>query len=118
MGRFSIALVAMVLFATSAFAHATLLRASPADGSVLSAAPSTMTLTFNETVAPLIMRLIKADGAAIDLQDVATEGGSVAIKLPTIGNGTQALSFRVVSADGHPVGGTIVFSVGAPSGQA
>ena len=27
------------------------------------------------------------------------------------------LSWRVISADGHPVGGSLLFSVGAPSAQ-
>src|SRR5262249_9186758 len=31
--------------------------------------------------------------------------------------GTHLLSWRVISADGHPVGGTLMFSIGAPSGQ-
>ena len=31
--------------------------------------------------------------------------------------GTHVLSWRVISADGHPVGGSVMFSVGAPSTQ-
>jgi copper transport protein len=30
--------------------------------------------------------------------------------------GTHVLSWRVVSADGHPVGGAVLFSIGAPTG--
>jgi copper transport protein len=31
--------------------------------------------------------------------------------------GTHVLSWRVISADGHPVGGSLMFSIGAPSAQ-
>src|SRR6185295_1858700 len=31
--------------------------------------------------------------------------------------GTYLVSYRVISADGHPVGGGLTFSVGAPSAQ-
>ena len=31
--------------------------------------------------------------------------------------GTHVLSWRVISADGHPVGGALMFSIGAPSAQ-
>src|SRR5262245_59445087 len=30
--------------------------------------------------------------------------------------GTHVLSWRVISADGHPVGGALMFAIGAPSG--
>ena len=36
----------------------------------------------------------------------------------TLDQGTHALSWRVVSSDGHPVGGTLIFSVGQPDTQA
>ena len=78
-------------------------------------APDAVALIFNEAVSPLVLRLISADGASIDLQNVQTHGPAVIARLPSIGGGTHAISWRVVSADGHPVGGSIVFSIGAPS---
>ncbi|MBN9025613.1 MAG: copper resistance protein CopC, partial [Rhizobiales bacterium] len=38
--------------------------------------------------------------------------------LADLARGTHVLSWRVVSEDGHPVGGTLVFSVGAASSAA
>ena len=41
-------LLSVVCFATGASAHASLVSAEPADGSVLAAAPKTVQLRFNE----------------------------------------------------------------------
>ncbi len=62
------------------------------------------------------MRLVAPDGDAIDLQGVTAKDQSVAIAVPgTLSRGTHLLSWRVISADGHPVGGTVAFSVLEPS---
>ena len=44
---------------------------------------------------------------------------SVEIVLPErLPRGTQVLSYRVVSQDGHPVAGSLMFSIGAVTGNA
>ena len=46
-------------------------------------------------------------------------GQSVAVVLPDdLPQGTQIVSYRVVSQDGHPVAGSMVFSIGAVTGAA
>jgi copper transport protein len=112
-----IALLA-VFTASSAFAHATLLKADPADGVVLSAAPTAFSLTFNEPVSPIAIRLIDSDGVGRDLAGIQSHDAEVSVPLPPLAKGTHALSWRVVSADGHPVGGSVVFSVGELSSMA
>lgn len=102
-----------------AWGHAALNSATPADGSVLAAAPQRVELVFSEPVSPLALRLVGPDGAAQALGRFALKDRAVAIELPAgLANGTYALSWRVVSEDGHPVGGALVFSVGAPGGAA
>lgn len=106
-----------VLFMTgTAWAHATLLSSDPADGSVLSQSPKMLQLQFDEIVAPGTIRLIDAGGKA---REVATRAvsQSVLIVMPDdLPQGTQIVSYRVVSQDGHPVGGSILFSIGAATG--
>ena len=81
-------------------------------------APAALKLTFNEPVAPLVMRLIGPAGAPIGLGDITAEGSIVSIAVPpALRRGTHVLSWRVISADGHPVGGALVFSIGAPSAR-
>lgn len=109
------ALVAALLPAW-AWAHAQLRGAEPAAGSVVAAAPAEVVLTFNEPVAPLQARLFAPDGGARDLEGRAS-GPRLIVALPgDLGPGTHALSWRVVSDDGHPLGGTHVFSIGHATG--
>ena len=102
-----------------AWSHAALNGATPADGSVLVTAPQQVELVFSEPVSPLALRLVGPDGGAQALGRFVLKDRTVAIELPAaLTNGTYALSWRVVSEDGHPVGGALVFSVGAPGGAA
>lgn len=102
-----------------AWAHAALNRATPPDGSVLATSPAQIELVFSEPVSPLALRLIGPDGETGMLDRFALKGSTVVITPPAaLANGTHVLSWRVVSEDGHPVGGSLVFSVGAPSNAA
>jgi len=102
--------------ASDACAHASLLNAAPADGTVLPSPPRVLALTFNEPVVPLAVRLIGPDGEPLALGNAVAENATVSVPAPaTLSRGTYALSWRVISADGHPVGGTLLFSIGAPS---
>lgn len=115
-------IVAATVFACgagSAFAHAQLIASDPPDGVVLPQAPEALTLKFTEPVRPLVARLSDPQGRTRMLDDVGTKGDSVVLKLPSgLENGTHVLSWRVASSDGHPTGGGLVFSVGAPSAVA
>jgi len=59
-------ILAGVAAATPVFAHATLIATDPADGAVLTTAPERLTLTFNEPVTPLVLRLVAPDGARVE----------------------------------------------------
>jgi copper transport protein len=112
------ALLLALCFASAAWAHATLVSSEPADGSVLTLPPKMVQLNFNEGVTPAVIGVIDAGGKA---RDVATRavGQSVLIVLPDdLPIGTQIVSYRVVSQDGHPVAGSLVFSIGAVTGAA
>jgi copper transport protein len=114
---FASAMLVSLAYASGAFGHASLLQAQPADGAVLPSAPAALTLTFNEPVAPLVTRLIGPGGEAVALAPAAAENATVTIvPAESLRRGTHVLSWRVISADGHPVGGAVVFSIGAPSG--
>src|SRR5262245_22767742 len=111
---FLIALFAALVSTSAAFAHASLVRAEPADGVVLAEAPAALRLTFNEPVTPLVMRLVSPDGSVATVEATA-ENQTVTVKPGALKRGTHVLSWRVTSADGHPVGGSLTFSVGEAS---
>jgi copper transport protein len=116
-GALAAALLAALAPTSPARAHASLVKAVPADGAVVPLAPPVLTLTFNEPVSPLAIRLIGPYGAQISPAPVVAENATVTITPPPPGlqKGTHVLSWRVISADGHPVGGALIFSIGAPS---
>lgn len=109
-------LLAFVLgVAPVALAHAQLRAATPAAGTVLATAPAELRLQFNEPVSALTFRWVTPDGR-VSAPPVAVQGETVRVTPPVdAGRGTHLLSWRVTSTDGHPVGGTHAFSIGAPS---
>ena len=112
------ALLTALCFASGALAHASLVSTEPADGSVVAQAPKTVQLNFNESVTPAVVSLIDAAGNARDVTIRAADQ-SVVIALPDdLPRGTQIVSYRVVSQDGHPVVGSVVFSIGVVTGGA
>ncbi len=111
-----IAVFLSVFYSGAAFAHASLIKSDPADSSVSDAAPKSVTLRFSEAVRPLVARLIHPGGHTEVLKDIGEKGDTIVFTLPdTLENGTHILSWRVTSSDGHPIGGGLVFSIGAPS---
>lgn len=112
-------LIVALLGGGRAFAHAQLVTADPAAGAVVSGAPDVVTLTFSEPVRPLAARWFPSGGGVAVSVAPRAEGERLVVPVPAgIGRGTLLLSWRVVSADGHPVGGSHVFSVGAPTAAA
>jgi copper transport protein len=114
------ALVIVLVTAVPAWAHATLTSSSPPDGMVLPALPAAATLTFDEPVRPVAadIEVLDPDGKSVG-GAVTANGPRVMVALPRAGGqGTYTLSWRVISADSHPVGGAITFSLGHPSATA
>lgn len=107
-------LVAMllVLAPAPAGAHAALVSTDPEDGAVLDAAPSTVTLEFNEPVTRSEVVVTAPDGSAVPVE-VAARDRDVVATLGRSGEdgqqGTYTVAYRVVSADGHPITGTSTF---------
>ena len=108
-------LVFLLLAPLQALAHAQLRGSDPAEGAVVAGTPPSIRLEFNEAVAPLVLRLIGPDGTATEVEGAAENEAVTVAPPPGLADGTHLLSWRVVSSDGHPVGGTLTFHIGAPS---
>ncbi|MEU4242736.1 copper resistance protein CopC [Actinoplanes sp. NPDC026619] len=115
-----IALGPLLIPASPAFAHAALIGSVPAPGSVIGASPTEIVVTFSESVTPVAGRVqvLDPDGKRISGTPTAA-GATLRIPVRRAGQplGTYLVSYRVISADSHPVGGAITFSVGAPSAR-
>ncbi|GAA4803640.1 hypothetical protein GCM10025786_03040 [Nocardioides caeni] len=111
------AVLAVLGTAVPASAHATLVSSDPAEGAILPGAPSSVTFTFDEAVqlVPDGLLAFDASGQPVEI-DAAASGAEVTGELPgELGDGTYVVTWRVVSADGHPIAGSLTFHVGEPS---
>jgi copper transport protein len=109
----ALALLSVVAHPSPVFAHASLLASDPADGAVLASAPATLTLSFNEPVEPVAIRIIDSEGNASAVTQIGHDGSSLVLTpSAALGEGAHVVSWRVISADGHPVGGSLTFRVG------
>ena len=116
MAAAGVAAAILLLSTVSSLAHATLTAAEPANRSVVATAPRELRLAFNEPVTPLVLKLVASHAPTAFLDRYRSEGRSLVIDAPAeMTAGTYVLSWRVISADGHPIAGTTQFSIGAPS---
>ena len=110
------ALALLLLFLAApggAAAHAVLLEVSPPDGATLAAPPLEIVLRFNEPVEPVFVRLLDAQGKTRATRAAGEYDATVRLAAPAeLESGSYVVSYRVVSADSHPVGGAVVFGIG------
>ena len=103
----------------TASAHAVLESSTPADGTRLEQSPAEVTLHFDEAVGPIARdtRVLDESLQTVSTTVSANESSTVTIGLrPSLPVGTYIVQFRVISADSHPVSGTITFGVGVTPG--
>jgi copper transport protein len=104
--------------AAPASAHAALVGSDPASGTIVPDAPNKITLSFSESVqlVPGKIQVLAPDGSRADQGEPQAAGSTVTVPLRSGGSrGTYLVSYRVVSADSHPVAGSLTYSVGAAS---
>ena len=102
-------------------AHAHLASADPAPDSVLEEAPDRVVIRFTEPLEPAFseIRVLDSSGAGVDNGDSAVDPINpfvMSVSLAPLADGTYTVGWKNVSTvDGHPVRGSFIFSVGAPS---
>jgi copper transport protein len=115
----ALALGAALAPASPAAAHALLLRTEPAPQTTVKTAPSAVKLFFSEPVEVTFgaIRVFDVDGKRVDPGKInrVGDGSQVDVPLSGIKDGTYTVTWRAVSADGHPVSGGFTFYVGNPS---
>jgi copper transport protein len=119
--RASIAIVVLVALTAvpSAWAHATLQSSTPGSNSIVRESPTEVALQFSEAVETAFgsIRVYDCGGERVDSGKVARPSdSSVAVNLDgNLPAGTYTVTWRVISADAHPVAGAFVFNVKAAS---
>lgn len=98
--------------AAPASAHSVLVSSDPEDGATVDDIENGITLTFNEPIREPAFVNVAADGGEPVSVDAEIDGSDVVA--PLSGVVTEAaevsVNYRVVSADGHPIEGTITFT--------
>ena len=108
-----------VLMAPTGSAHADLQVSTPEDSESLEVAPEEIRLTFSEELFEELVEISILDAAGdlystIEVEQTPPPGTDVIFPWPTKAPpGEYSIAYRVVSADGHPVTGTISFSYAA-----
>ena len=114
--RVGVALLALLLLAGEAGAHAVMVKSSPAKRAVLASPPSRVELRFNERLEPAYstMSVSTADNVRIDDGQVIVgpdDPRILSVGLPAVKKGAYSVKYRVLSVDGHVVEGTYSFEV-------
>jgi copper transport protein len=119
-----VAAAALAAAPGSAWAHAALEGTVPASGSVLKTQPAQIEFDYSEAVEGNFGAVKVYDRRGKEVQDGDAfhpndTSSHIAVKLkPGLDQGTYTATYRVISADGHPVSGGLVFSVGKASKSA
>jgi copper resistance protein C len=109
--------LALLLGAAPAMAHTRLLGSDPPDGASLDTGPERVSLTFNETMTPgfATLTVVGPDGGRYETGEVSADGGALSTAVQPLGPaGRYEIGYRVVSADGHPVTGSVAFTLTTP----
>ncbi|MCM3767578.1 copper resistance CopC/CopD family protein [Neobacillus niacini] len=100
----------------AAYAHAVLEKAVPAQGSHLPSSPKEIVLSFNERLESELFSLKLFDDSGKEASKtkakLSGDQRQLSLSLPNLANGNYTISYHVISADGHPVKGSYMFSIG------
>lgn len=115
------ALVALLLsfglVAAPASAHDALVASTPADGETLTTAPTELNLSYNAEIAQIGADVVVTDPAGMVVsQPLTVAGTDVVVPLAAdLAPGAYAVAWRVTSSDGHPIDGTLAFTLDVPT---
>jgi copper resistance protein C len=98
-----------------AAAHVELASATPADGSVLTSAPASLSLTFSTTPVSVGVDVTGPDGAAVAVGELQRQGATVVLPLPALDEpGAYTVSWQAAN-DEHPFTGSYTVTLDLPA---
>jgi len=113
---FALALALLVIIpGAPAFAHAQLTGATPKGNAVLTKAPTQIKLTFDDDLIALEssnqIEVTNSKGQRVDANNSSVLGNQLTVTLKKLVAGKYRVSYRVLSADGHPIASKYSFTV-------
>lgn len=99
--------------APHASAHNVLIASTPGDGSTVAQAPDAVELVFDQTIQNEFPQVAVVDSDGAEYQDGEPQivGETATQPIDGLPAGDYTVSYRILSADGHPVDGSITFTV-------
>lgn len=113
-----LAVLCIILLPKAAFAHAYIVKSTPAENQELKKAPAEIKIEFNEAIQNGFHSITVRNSSGERVDSGKTEidpqnAKIMTVKLkPKLKDDIYSAEWRAVSADGHPVSGTIPFSIG------
>jgi methionine-rich copper-binding protein CopC len=109
----------LILSVDQSWAHSFLTSSNPKAGSALTSLPKKVVLTFNEDLLvvnnqnPNTLSISRSDGATLKTSTATATKNTLAVSLQThkADFGRFKVTYRAVSADGHPITGSFFFIV-------
>lgn len=103
------------LSAVPAQAHDSLASTSPADGQTLTTNPGKVTITLTKPpttgiAGANIVKVTAPDGHVVSSGDITADGATLSTDADIDHPGKHTVDWRAVSADGHPIEGTLSFT--------
>jgi methionine-rich copper-binding protein CopC len=99
-----------------ASAHAHLQKATPAEGSTLTASPPALELTFSEAARVTALWIQRDQEPKQPLKNLPTTSDPrLRVELPALIPGAYSVTWRVLGADGHVTSGALHFRIAPAS---
>ncbi|HEX4582228.1 MAG TPA: copper resistance CopC family protein [Acidobacteriaceae bacterium] len=111
----ALAIALLILLPRAAFAHAVLVKSSPAQGATVKAGDVDITLTYNSRIDALhsSLQLVGSDGKAHTLAvDAHAAPNLLAAKATALAAGAYKVEWQVMATDGHITRGVVMFRAG------
>lgn len=118
LGMFVFILLSTFAVPQTVSAHASLVQTTPAAGTKLESSPPQVVVTFSEQLDAglFYIKVFDHNGDEISRNKahLNPEQTGLVLDLPKLSEGVYLISYHVISADGHPVGGSYPITVGNP----
>ena len=103
--------LALLVSPTPAFAHAEMTSSTPRNGAQLTSAPKSIIITFGEAVELETAAIVDRNGVVLPSQSVISGARLTVTPKSALAKGMFAVTWQVLSDDGHHVAGAISFTV-------
>src|SRR5919199_6022782 len=113
MRRLLVVAALALVTAQPAFAHATFLRSTPANGAVLARAPREVRVEFDDDVrvGKRNAAIRNGGGSVLAGRPRVVAGKTLVLRVPHLRDGDYTVRWSVISDDGHQEEGVLAFAV-------